>query len=96
MLGIIPEWAIGVVVIITVVAVAHLVAGWLGHPFGAERSGRKRPPAQRDGALDDLQGRLGELEDMRRRLTEVEERLDFAERLLAQRRDVERVAPPKS
>jgi len=26
----------------------------------------------------------------------VEERLDFAERLLAKQRDVERVAPPKS
>jgi hypothetical protein len=96
MLGIIPEWAIGVVVIISVVVVAHLLSGWLGYPFGAQNSRRKRPPAQRDATPDDVPGRAGELENMQRRIAELEERLDFAERLLAQRRDAERVAPPKS
>lgn len=34
----------------------------------------------------------GELDDLRNRVLELEERLDFAERLLAQPKDVERVA----
>jgi hypothetical protein len=91
---IIPDWAVGAVVIIAFVSVAHVVAGWLGQPFGWQRSDRKRPPAQRDVVPDDV--RAGEVETMQRRIAELEERLDFAERLLAQRRDAERVAPPKT
>jgi len=41
------------------------------------------------------QSRLDALEDVQRRLTDVEERLDFAERILAKQRDAERIAPPK-
>jgi len=33
---------------------------------------------------------------VQRRLADVEERLDFAERMLAKQRDGERIAPPKS
>lgn len=39
---------------------------------------------------EDLERRLGQLDLQSRRLQELEERLDFAERLLAQRREVER------
>jgi hypothetical protein len=35
------------------------------------------------------------LEDMQRRLGELEERVDFAERLLAKQRDSERLASPR-
>ena len=38
---------------------------------------------------------LAEIEELRRRLTETEERLDFAERLLAKGRDADRLAPPR-
>ncbi|HVH69424.1 MAG TPA: hypothetical protein VM716_16255 [Gemmatimonadales bacterium] len=38
---------------------------------------------------------LAEIEELRRRLTEAEERLDFAERLLAKERDADRLAPPR-
>jgi hypothetical protein len=38
---------------------------------------------------------LAEIEELRRRLTEAEERLDFAERLLAKERDGDRLAPPR-
>jgi len=56
-------------------------------------------------ALDDLEARLAELEDVQkrtggtedlhRRIAELEERVDFAERLLAQKRDAERLSPPQ-
>jgi hypothetical protein len=35
------------------------------------------------------------LEDLQRRVAELEERLDFAERVLAKRPDVERLIPPR-
>lgn len=37
-----------------------------------------------------------ELETVRREVAELAERLDFAERLLAQKREGERLAPPRS
>jgi hypothetical protein len=39
---------------------------------------------------------LAEVDELKRRLAEVEERLDFAERLLARERDPERLAPPRA
>ena len=44
----------------------------------------------------DTQARLDELEEVQRRLTDLEERMDFAERMLAKQKDGERIAPPKS
>ena len=44
------------------------------------------------GELDRV---LGELDDLKRRLADAEERLDFAERLLARERDSDRLAPPR-
>jgi hypothetical protein len=38
---------------------------------------------------------LVEVDELKRRLSEVEERLDFAERLLARERDPDRLAPPR-
>ena len=37
--------------------------------------------------IEELRERLAELDDMSRRVAELEERVDFAERLLAQQRD---------
>lgn len=57
-------------------------------------SARIRPPhadaldrAEREQLLEELQTRAGELDHLRQRLSELEERVDFAERLLAQHRD---------
>lgn len=44
-----------------------------------------------DGALAELDAVRGEMDQMRHELAEVQERLDFTERLLAQRRDHERL-----
>lgn len=47
-------------------------------------------------ALDDLRIRLGQLEQLQERVGELEERVDFAERLLAQPREGERPGLPKA
>jgi hypothetical protein len=46
--------------------------------------------------VEELERRVGELEARQQRVAELEERLDFAERLLAQQRDAPRVGPAKS
>jgi hypothetical protein len=38
---------------------------------------------------------LAEVDELKRRLAEAEERLDFTERLLAQERNADRLAPPR-
>lgn len=60
------------------------------------RGGDSAPePVSQRTLPEDVERRQGKVDDLERRLAEVEERLDFAERLLARRRDPERVAPPK-
>ncbi len=99
----IPEWAIGVAFIVLAVSVAKALAG--RGPLGEALRGRRGSTRDLAQALDDVQRRLTALEDVQRRLgeggdvearlNEVEERLDFAERLLAKHRDAERLDSPK-
>lgn len=57
-------------------------------PALAKRFLRSAAPVDPPRAeVDDLRERLVELDDMSRRVAELEERVDFAERLLAQQRD---------
>jgi hypothetical protein len=99
----IPDWAVGVGFIIMAVSIAKALAGRFGPPDrlrGARGSRRDLAHALEDlqkrvGGSEDVQTRLDALEDMQRRLADVEERLDFAERMLAKQRDVERIEPPK-
>ena len=98
----IPEWALGVGVIIIALSVAKALSFAIA-PGRAEERLRGRKASRRDwtqaleeirgrvGNTDELQQRLDELEDVQRRLSEVEERLDFAERLLTKQRDAERL-----
>jgi hypothetical protein len=46
--------------------------------------------------VEDVERRLDELVDVGNRLAEVEERLDFAERLLAREREAHSLSPPTS
>ena len=74
----IPSWAIGTAFIIVVIAAANVVARRL---IGSADKSAGQTPTEPDvarltQALDDTQRRLGELE----------ERMDFAERLLAKGR----------
>ena len=81
---------------IALVALAIGMAMILTGPIGVALAARiRRAPAASDPALadevEDLRGRLGEVEELRGRLAEVEERLDFAERLLAQSREADQL-----
>jgi hypothetical protein len=79
----IPEWAIGVGVIIFAVALAQIVVVKL------RASVRTLPSSDNEigelrQAFDAMQHRLGELE----------ERLDFTERILTKQREADRLEPP--
>jgi NAD(P)H-dependent flavin oxidoreductase YrpB (nitropropane dioxygenase family) len=52
---------------------------------------RARAGVLPDGTLAELDQMHGELDQVRRELAEVQERLDFAERLLAQRHEPDRL-----
>ena len=67
-----------------------LLFGPIGTALGRRLSGRSGPLAD-PARLEELQARLEALESGQHRLAEVEERLDFAERLLATQRDPERL-----
>jgi hypothetical protein len=85
---VIPEWALGVSVIIFAVALAQIVVVKL------RASTRVLPqPQASDAELGELRQAL---DATQQRLGEVEERLDFAERLLAGHRDADRLEPPQS
>jgi predicted nuclease with TOPRIM domain len=47
----------------------------------------------REQLSEELEVRLGELEQVKRRLSELEERVDFAERMLAQQRERPQLGP---
>jgi hypothetical protein len=52
-------------------------------------------PSERDQVLQDVQIRLGELDQLTQRVSELEERVDFAERVMAQQREMPRVGPSR-
>jgi hypothetical protein len=87
-MGFIPQWAIGVGVIIFAVAIAQTLARML-RPMADRTVGRIAATSDSETlelrqAVDALQNRLGE----------VEERLDFAERLLTKHREADRLGSP--
>ena len=98
----IPNWAIGVVAILGglgVMAVLIQLGDGLAHGlFGVKR--RHRGPHTVIGMNVGTGGSESAapppvLEDLQRRVAELEERLDFAERLLAKRPDSAQLIPPR-
>ena len=86
----IPSWAIGVAVIMLAISLGPGLTAMIGGGMVVKRG-------KGDGATDAELARQAEaLEEAQRRLAELEERMDFAERLLAKQRDGERLAPPRS
>jgi hypothetical protein len=82
----IPEWALGVGVIIIAVQLGKLVSAMVGRGIGVQRA--LNTPSDREvGELREA------LDAMQQRVTELEERVDFAERLLAKQRDADRRLP---
>jgi len=97
----IPEWAIGIgFIVFAVMGGVALLYRLI--PAEMRASERKRHMARalehlqsELGGSEEMQQKFGELADVQRRVAELEERLDFAERLLAKHRDIERAIPPK-
>ncbi len=53
--------------------------------------GRAAPNPALQAELEQLRGRVAELDQLQHRVAELEERVDFAERLLAERREPDRL-----
>lgn len=70
------------------IASIFVLRGPLGRALTDRIAGRHRDEGENQALHADLEG-------MRQRLAEVEERLDFAERLLAKQREADRIAPPR-
>ena len=64
------------------ISILTLYAGFLGVRWAQRRLETPRLPEGHE--LEDLRERVGRLEECELRLAEMEERLDFAERMLAQ------------
>lgn len=75
--------AVSLILVSVAVAVTALRWVWI-------RTGRSAAPASQD--LEELRARVAELEADRGHLAELEERLDFAERLLARQAEIDRLA----
>lgn len=86
----IPDWAVGVAVI----CVAFF--GGVGLLIRTVSKPKNRKlDAESTERLEALEAKLTELEQGQHRIAELEERLDFAERLLARQNEAERLAPPR-
>lgn len=72
---------------LAVMVVPALVKRFLGTPQGG---------GARRAELGDLRDRIDELDGLASRVAELEERVDFAERLLARQRESDRLARPGS
>ena len=97
----IPTWAVGVVAILGGVGLmAFLISvgdGLRRRLLGGKSEGRGPHTVigMHVGTGGETTPQPELLEDLQRRVAELEERLDFAERVLAKRPDVERLIPPR-
>ena len=87
------EWGIGAVIAMRIMHVFLRSRGpvRLSHPAGRDDVERRL------AELEDTQREIGagETAELKRRIAELEERVDFAERVLARQRDAERVGTPR-
>jgi len=79
----IPSWAVGAAVILIAIQIGRAISG----KYGGGR-GRHRGLSASDDEISDLRQNL---DAMQHRVSELEERVDFAERLLAKQRDSDRL-----
>jgi flagellar biosynthesis/type III secretory pathway M-ring protein FliF/YscJ len=76
---------------VAIVALVALVVLWPLMAALARRIDRRDGEPALRGEVNDLRARLTELEAAQGRVADLEERLDFAERLLAQQREAARL-----
>jgi hypothetical protein len=69
------------------------ILGPIARAFARRIEGKAGDPEALKAQIEDLRTRLGEVEAREDRILELEERLDFAERLLARQRDAVRIEP---
>jgi hypothetical protein len=87
--------ALMIPIIAMMIPIAAIVMGGMNRMARLRvEEAKARAGALPDGALAELDQMRGELDQVRGELAEVQERLDFTERLLAQRHEPERL-PPK-
>ena len=87
-----PEWigpflAILAMAVLAAILLFPLVKAW------ARRIESRGADAELRSELDELRNRLADVEQHQVQVAELEERLDFAERLLAQARTPDRIGP---
>lgn len=76
------------------VALVVILRGPVGRALGRRIEGVKGSDESHAlAAVDDMQARVAQLEQQVDRMHELEERLDFAERLLARQADTSRLPP---
>ncbi|HXI21354.1 MAG TPA: hypothetical protein VNH46_09725 [Gemmatimonadales bacterium] len=84
--------AIILVMVLALVGVVRIL-GPIARAFARRIEGKAGDPEVLQAQIDELRGRMQEAEAREDRLLELEERLDFAERLLARQRDPARIEP---
>ncbi|HXE56724.1 MAG TPA: hypothetical protein VNK43_01875 [Gemmatimonadales bacterium] len=80
-----------VMIVLAIVAGATLVCFPLFRALARRIEGKGTDTSGLHAELDELRARVAELEAAQARVGELEDRLDFAERLLARRPDLERL-----
>jgi predicted hydrocarbon binding protein len=65
-----------------------IILGTVGRALGRRIEGRTAADPKQIAMLEDLVARVEDMTELRREVGELQERVDFAERLLAQRPDV--------
>jgi hypothetical protein len=95
----IPSWALGVIAIMAGIGVVQVLTGLAYKVLGIPRReswgrGRGRTVIGMTLPAADSGEQPAVPDDLQRRVAELEERLDFAERLLAQQREAAQLNPP--
>jgi hypothetical protein len=77
-------------IVVAALAATTIILWPLVRAFARRLEGKSGDPALR-AEVDQLHARLGEMDTLQVRIGDLEERLDFAERLLAQNREPDRL-----
>lgn len=75
------------VALVSGVLLLGVIMGPIGRAFGRRVEGRGLAEADLNALRDDVQAGTAEVADLRREVAELQERVDFAERVLAAPRD---------
>ena len=83
------QFIIAIVSLVSVVGLSlAIILGPVGRALGRRIEGRSAADPKQIAMLEDLVTRVEDMTELRREVGELQERVDFAERLLAQRPDV--------